>query len=152
LQKQWRFTHTFNFETHPNFSVQFAISQWSQDGRFLAFGTDGYGAFGSTTGIAPVLPVPNPAATCLGGFPWNPAKKYALGTLINPFSNLEGAGVNRGAFQAVAITTGISASGKQPVWPTVVGQKVVDGGVTWQYLGPGNCRGEVLIVDMSPLQ
>ena len=148
-QRQWRFTHAFAFGTDDLFDVKFMISQESQDGRFLAWSTDWAGGFGSTTGSPPVLPVPNPSILCLGGFVWNANAPYTVGTLIHPVTNLNGAGALLHVYQAVAITTGISG-GTKPNWSsTVVGGQIQDGGVTWQDLGPSNCRGDVVIVELK---
>ncbi len=147
-QTQWRFTHTWNYQTNPNFNIWFAIGQGSQDGRFYAFSTDWYGNFGSTTGSAPSLPVANSSVLCLGGFAWQASTNYALGAVINPVPSLNGGGSPNHVYQAVAVTG--ASGGTEPVWPdsTTNGQ-VTDGGVTWQNLGTGNCRGEVVVVQTS---
>jgi hypothetical protein len=148
-QTQWRFGHTFNFQANVNFNIWFNIGQWSLDGLYFAYGTDWYGQFGSTTGVAPVLPIPNASVLCLGGFPWQASHTYTLGSVINPVANLSGGGSPYDVFQAIAVT-GPSGS-TAPAWGTAsIGSNLTDNGIIWQNVGVGNCRGDVVIVKMTP--
>jgi hypothetical protein len=147
-QKQFRFTHFYNSQTSPIFSVQYASGQLSQDGYYYAFSTDWGNTWGSTTGSAPTLPISNPSVTCLGGYPWQASFAYTLGVVINPVNGISGASPYD-AYQAIAVTG--SSGATAPNWSsTIVGGTITDGGITWQDLGNGNCRGEVVIVELSP--
>ena len=151
----WRFTHTFATESNPGFSAQFSISQFSQDGKFLAFTTDWAGQFGATTGIAPTvangqLAVNPPAGvtfTCLGAPGWTPGAVYATGALLGPATGFSGTGTIYHVYQA---TVGGTAGTATPNWSTssAVGTTVPDGGVTWNDRGPGNCRFDVVIAKL----
>lgn len=55
---------------------------------------------------------------------WTASRTYALGDFVRPITN------NGFCYQASAISTGIAA-GTEPVWPTTIGNSIVDGGVTW---------------------
>jgi hypothetical protein len=148
--KIYRFTHTFATQSNRNFSVWYAIGQSSQDGQFYAWGSDWGAGFGSTTGLPPVLPITNLTVTCLGGYLWQSNTKYVLGAVINPVPSLNGGGSPYDVYQAVAITTGISGT-TIPNWAsTKPGNQLVDNGVTWQDVAPGNCRGDVVIVRLTP--
>lgn len=148
-QKQWRFSHCFNTGTNSAFDAQFCLSEMAQDGRFLAFTSDWNSLLGSTTGSAPVLPISNPAVICLGGYQWTASTPYTLETLIHPVGGTTGSGAVFHVYQAVSITTGTSGS-STPNWAsTALGGQIVDGGVTWQDLGPGNCRSDVMIVELK---
>jgi hypothetical protein len=147
LGTQWRFGHTASFQTNQNFNLWFNIGQESQDGRFYAFGTENLGQFGSTTGSAPTLPISNPSVLCLGGFPWLASTVYTAGTVITPIASLNGGGEPYHTYQA--LTTGTSGSGV-PAWSTTTtGGTIVDNGVTWEDLGVGNCRGDVVIMELG---
>jgi parallel beta-helix repeat protein len=147
----WRFGHTFATGSNPNFDVQFVISQTSQDGKFIAFTTDWDGQLGSTTGIAPSvangqLAVNPPAGvtyTCLGAPVWLSGATYTTGALVGPVGATNGTGAVFDVFQA--ITGGVSGS-LIPGWgSTLPGQTLTDGTITWQDLGPGNCRSDVVV-------
>lgn len=55
---------------------------------------------------------------------WAPGETQAVGDLCVPTT------LNGYLYRATAITTGVTGS-TQPSWPTVVGNTVTDGGVTW---------------------
>jgi hypothetical protein len=150
-QKQWRFGHTFATQSNSVFDIWFQIGQESQDGRFYAVGTDWGGRFGSTTGLSPTLPVNNPSVVCLGGYLWQANHTYTVGTVIEPVASLNGGGTPFHAFQAISVS-GATGSGT-PTWSgSTIGHQIVDGGVTWQDLGPGDCRGEVVIYELGKAQ
>ena len=81
---------------------------------------DGYGPFNIASGKDPV---------------WQASHLYFRGNHVRPTS-----GVPILDFAAVAPTpffpTGGTSAGSEPVWPTTIGQKVIDGGVTWQAVPP----------------
>jgi hypothetical protein len=141
-QQEWRFTHNFNTGGSPNFDTQFAISQLSTDGRWLAFSSDWNCTLGSITG----------AATSLCGPPWAPNVAYGLGQTINPFSNDGGSGANYGVWQ---ISTPGTSAGSAPAWVVCTssnaGTVITDAnGVGYTCLGAGNGKGEVFIVQLAP--
>jgi hypothetical protein len=141
-QIQYRFAHCFNTGGNIFFDVQFCISQWSGDGQFLAFTSDGNCAFGGTDGST------NPPC----GPPWAPSTPYPLNAYINPFSSTGGSGTNYGVFQ---ITTPGTSSTTKPTWSTcsgTVGCVVTDAnGVQYTYVGANKSRGDVLIVQLVPV-
>lgn len=57
---------------------------------------------------------------------WAAASPYAVGAYVIPTA----AHLTGSYYKCTAITTGISG-GTEPVWPTLLGNTVVDGGVTW---------------------
>ena len=123
-----QFTHTFATGTHLQFNTQFQISEWSQDGNWLFFGTDYACQLGSTTGAAPNVwtsgthvgflaigysatpPLPS-TLTSLCGVPWIPASTYKVGNTIDPIENTNSAGGVDHIFQAIAsCVAGVCAS------------------------------------------
>ena len=141
-QTQYRFTHSWNTGGNSDFNIQFTISQWSSDGQFLAFGTDGNCQFGGTDGST------NPPC----GPPWAPGQTYALNAYINPFSSTTGSGTNDGVWQiAIAGTSAATA----PNWSScsfVPGCSVTDtNGVKYTYIGANKSVGAVLIVQLVPV-
>jgi hypothetical protein len=136
----WRFTHEFNTGGNSFFDVQFAISQMSTDGLFLAFTSDWNCTLGSVSG--------GPTSLC--GAPWVGGTVYSVGQNINPFSSTGGAGTNYGVYQ---VTTGGTAAATRPSWFSctagTAGNTVTDAnGVVYTCQGPGNGRGDVFIVKL----
>lgn len=123
-----QFTHAFNTNTNLSFNTQFTISEWSQDGNWLFFGTDYACQLGSTTGAAPAVwssgthvgflavsyvatsPLPS-TLTSLCGVPWLPASAYVTGNTIDPIENTAIGGVDD-VFQV--IRGGTSGPANQP--------------------------------------
>jgi hypothetical protein len=139
--KVWRFTHSFNSGGSPDFSVQFAISQLSTDGKFLAFSSDWNCTLGNISG----------GSTSLCGPPWVPGATYTVGQMINPFSSNGGSGTNYGVY---TVTTGGIASATRPAWfvcnSGTAGTTVSDSnGVVYTCQGTGNGKGEVFIVKLA---
>ncbi len=151
----WRFTHTFATGSNRVFSAQWAISQFSQDGKYLAFTTDWNGQLGSTTGVAPTvangqLAVNAPAGvtyTCLGAQVWLPSTAYATGALVGPIGSTSGSGAVYHVYQA---TTGGTSGTAIPGWSTTdpLGTTVSDGGITWNDRGNGDCRSDVVLAKL----
>gem|GEM_PF-742469 len=141
----WRFTHSFNTGANAFFDVQFAISQMSGDGRFLAFSSDWDCTLGNTSGtMSPV--------NC--GAPWVPGAAYAAGQMVNPFSSTGGSGTNYGVYQ---VTTGGTAASTAPAWfvcnSGTAGNTVTDAnGVVYTCLGTSNGKGEVFVVELARQQ
>jgi hypothetical protein len=123
----YQFTHTGCTGTTLSFNIQFCISQWSQDGNWLFWGSDWGCGLGSTTGSAPtvwasgtyvgkiILPyvaTPPQSTTLfsLCGYPWMAGYSYSAGALINPIENPNGSSGVDDVYQAVAVT---GASGPQ---------------------------------------
>ena len=139
----WRFTHNFNTGGNSFFDTQFAISQLSNDGRFLAFSSDWNCTLGTTSGTTSPL-------YC--GPPWVGGTVYANGQMINPFSSTGGSGTNYGVYE---ITAGGTASATKPAWfvcnSGTAGNTVTDSnGVIYTCLGTSNGKGEVFIVQLAP--
>lgn len=147
-QKQYRFAHLWDFQTNINFNIQFAICELSQDGKFLFCGTDWQGGFGSTTGLAPTLPIPEPNVLCAGGFPVNPSTAYSLGTLLTPIANLNGSGTIYDTYQVTV--AGTSHTTTAPTYSSngAVGTVVLDGTMQLTDIGRGTCRGEVVVFEL----
>ncbi len=138
----WRFTHEFNSGGNSFFDVQFAISQESTDGKFLAFTSDWNCTLGNTAG----------GSTSLCGAPWVGGAVYSTGQYVNPFSATGGAGTNYGVYE---VTTGGTSSATQPSWLVcnsgTSGNSVTDSnGVVYTCQGSGNGRGDVFIVRLAP--
>lgn len=136
----WRFTHTFATGGNAFFDTQFAISQLSQDGKFLAFSSDWNCTLGSTAGTADSL--------C--GPPWVAGTNYAAGQMINPFGATTGSGTNYGVYE---VTTGGVASSTRPAWfvcnSSTAGNTVTDSnGVVYTCRGSNNGKGEVFVVGL----
>jgi hypothetical protein len=123
----YQFTHTGCTGTTLSFNVQFCISQWSQDGNWLFWGSDWGCGLGSTTGSAPTVwtsgtyvgkiivpyvatPPQSTTLFSLCGYPWMAGYSYAAGALINPIENPNGSSGVDDVYQAVAVT---GASGPQ---------------------------------------
>jgi len=141
----WRFTHSFNTGGNSFFDVQFAISQMSGDGRFLAFSSDWDCTLGNTSGTTSPL-------YC--GPPWVPGAVYTVGQMINPFSSTGGNGTNYGVYQ---VTTGGTAAVTAPAWfacdSGTAGNTVTDAnGVVYTCLGTSNGKGEVFVVELARAQ
>lgn len=139
--KVWRFTHTFATGGNGFFDTQFAISQLSQDGKFLAFSSDWNCTLGSTAGTAD--------SVC--GPPWVAGTSYAAGQMINPFGATTGSGTNYGVYQ---VSTGGVASSTRPAWfvcnSSTAGNTVTDSnGVVYTCLGSNNGKGEVFVVGLK---
>ena len=94
----WQFTHTFHLGNNTGFSAQFAISQYSQDAKWLFWSGDDGGYFGSNTGVAPAYPCsgtfincfpfqPVPVRPSMSGEVWQPGYAYVVGNTINPIEN-----------------------------------------------------------------
>lgn len=66
---------------------------------------------------------------------WTASHTYAVGNYVAPTSG----NFNNLYFKATSITTGTSG-GTEPTWPTVLGQSVIDSGVTWTCYG---CLGSI---------
>jgi hypothetical protein len=114
----WQFTHTWNLGNNLVFNIQFQISQVSQDGNFMFFGSDTNCQNGSTTGLAPVLYpgtgsyyqdwmiTPNPTGmTSLCGAPWQSSTAYTAGQLIDPIETASVGGGVDDVFQALTSGT-----------------------------------------------
>jgi len=142
--KVWRFTHSFATGGSPDFSAQFAISQLSTDGNFLAFTSDWNCTLGNLSGQTSPL-------YC--GAPWVGGTNYVTGTMINPFSSTGGSGKNFGVWQVQA--PGGVGSTTQPNWVVCSAANkdaiVTDPSniFTYKCLGSGNGKGEVFIVKLN---
>jgi prepilin-type N-terminal cleavage/methylation domain-containing protein len=86
----------------------------------------------------------------LSSYFWQASSSYSIGDAIAPTSG-------RGAFiyQVVSISASPPNSGmSEPTWPTVEGQTVTDGNLTWKCLassdGCSSAKRERLIVRLSP--
>jgi hypothetical protein len=141
-QTQYRFTHAWNTGGNSDFNIQFAISQLSGDGQFLAFGSDGNCQFGGLNGTT------NPPC----GPPWAPKTAYTTNGYINPFSTTNGTGTNFGVWQ---ITVPGTSAATAPIWSScnsVPGCFVADAnGVQYTYVGANESAGAVLIVQLVPV-
>jgi hypothetical protein len=142
----WRFTHSFNTGGNPFFDTQFAISQLSNDGHFLAFSSDWNCTLGTITGG------PSSGSSWFCGPPWVGGTTYTAGQMINPFSSTGGSGTNYGVFE---VTVGGTSAATPPTWfvcnSGTAGNMVTDAnGVQYTCLGSGNGKGEVFIVQLAP--
>lgn len=120
----WQFTHSFNTSTSTNFSTQFGISEYSQDGNWLFWTSDWGCTLGSKTGSGPVVwssgsyyqmlqvtwadPFTHASGTptSLCGWQWYGSTSYVAGNTINPIEGLVGTNQIDDVFQA--LTTGTS--------------------------------------------
>jgi hypothetical protein len=156
----WRGPHLFNTQTNDLFGARFAISQYSQTGKFVAFTSDWNNTLGSTDGTTPTLGT-SPAgsvatgATCYGGWTWQQDHAYAQGTLIRPSTDLGGGGTLYPVFQAVVAGTSQASSNTIGVIPGLfgghnVGDTFTDGGVTWmEVAADDNCASDVFVAEVS---
>jgi hypothetical protein len=138
----WRFTHEFNTGGNVFFDVQFAISQESADGKYLAFTSDWNCTLGNTAG----------GSASLCGAPWVVGTVYTTGQFVNPFSSNGGSGTNYGVYE---VTTGGTSAATHPAWfacnTGTAGNTVTDSnGVVYTCQGVGNGRGDVFIVRLAP--
>lgn len=144
--KVWRFTHTFNSGGSSFFDTQFAISQLSQDGKFLAFSSDWNCSMGNINGST---------TNTFCGAPWVAGATYTLNQLVNPFQNTGGSGTNYGVYKITNIgTQGGVASLTKPSWfvcnSSSAGSTVTDlNGVVYTCQGSGNGKGEVFVVGLK---
>ncbi|MGA9391484.1 MAG: hypothetical protein WBV69_13675 [Candidatus Sulfotelmatobacter sp.] len=139
-QTQWRFTHEFNTGGSSFFDVQFAISQLSNDGRYVAFTSDWNCTLGTTSG----------GTTSVCGPPWVGGTAYSVGQYVNPFSSTGGSGTNYGVYE---ITTGGTSAAAHPAWfvcnSSTAGNTVTDtNGVVYSCVGQSNQRGDVFVVQL----
>jgi hypothetical protein len=110
----WQFTHTFATGTSIFFSIQFQISEYSQDANWLFWSSDWNCQNGSATGTVPILypgsgtyndmlvvaAVPsNPTSVC--GLPWAANTTYVVGNMTNPIEGTSGSGAVDDVFQAI---------------------------------------------------
>jgi hypothetical protein len=114
----WQFTHSFDTGTSNTFSIQFQISQYSQDGAWLFWGSDWNCGNGSETGAPPapwtsgtyyqkLAITASPASPSnLCGLPWEPATTYVTGNMINPIEGTGGSGQVDDVFQAIYVSSG----------------------------------------------
>ncbi|MFZ0321940.1 MAG: hypothetical protein WAL56_22635 [Candidatus Sulfotelmatobacter sp.] len=142
----WRFTHSFNTGGNPFFDTQFAISQLSNDGHFLAFSSDWNCTLGTITGG------PSSGSSWFCGPPWVGGTEYTAGQMINPFGSTGGSGTNYGVF---AVTVGGTSAATAPAWfvcsSGTAGSTITDAnGVQYTCLGAGNGKGEVFVVQLTP--
>ena len=149
-KRAWRLSHTFHSQSNRDFDTRFAVSSVSQDGRFFAWSSDwtdpnGTGTLGSTSG----------QASCRGGYPWRTKQYYPAGAYVAPNGGMKGIDNLYGVFQAQNSGTSgrpsvYASSDGQPPWSGVqAGSTLVDNGIAWKKLGPGNCRGDVFIANIS---
>jgi hypothetical protein len=144
----WRFTHQMNTMTNTFFDVQFAISQLSTDGNYLAFTSDMNCTLGDTNG--------NATNNC--GLPWQSGVSYATNQTINPVGSLNGSGSIYDVFKITTPgTSGTTFSGYATptlAWAACTGTPgctVTDNnGVVYTDVGPGSAKGEVFIVQLVP--
>ncbi len=127
----WQFSNDINTHTSITFSTQFSVSEVSQDGNWIFWGTDWNCTLGSSTGSAPtiwssgthigflaVTAVPaNPSSLC--GNVWTPAHTYVVGNMINPIEGTGGSSAVDDVFQAIFVSgasgPASSLSGHQPI-------------------------------------
>jgi hypothetical protein len=141
----YRFTHEWASGANTFFDAQFAISQLSVDGKFLAFTTDFWNqstqtcSFGDTSG--------NSTSVC--GTPWVKGTVYASGAMINPFSSTGGSGTNYGVWQVTTPGTAATA----PAWTVcnagTAGNALSASGVTYTCIGTSTARSDVIIVALA---
>lgn len=117
------------------FNGQFAISDFSQDGKILAVSTDWACQFGQTDG-----------GTGLCGFPWSPSFAYTGSSLIEPTSTATFVTTNPGNF--VYKASGVCTSGTTQPKPfnQTVGGTTTDGTCTWTNQGAGKQRVDVVLI------
>ena len=156
----WRGPHLFNTQTSDLFNSRFAISQYSQTGKFVAFTSDWNNTLGTTDGSTPTLGT-SPAGSiassvnCYGGWNWQQNQPYAQGTLIRPSTDLTGGGTLYPVFQAVVAGTSQATSDPIGLIPTLfgghsLGDTVNDGTVTWMEVSTdANCASDVFIAEVS---
>lgn len=116
----YQFTNWFNSGTNLDFSIQYGVSQYSQDGNWLFWSSDWNCTLGSTNNVTPSLwtsgshyqmlsvsAVPtNPSSIC--GPTWASSNPYIMGNMINPIENATSNGGADDVFQA--LTNGTSGS------------------------------------------
>ena len=144
----WRFTHNFNSGGNIDFDIQFSISQMSNDGKYLAFGSDWWNPATQTCTLGSVTGT----SSSLCGVPWVAGTAYAVGNMVNPFSSTGGAGTNYGVYE---ITTAGTAAASAPSWfvcnSGTIGNTITDSnGVVYTCQGTSTAKGEVFIVELSP--
>ena len=142
----WRFTHSFNTGGNPFFDTQFAISQLSNDGGWLAFSSDWNCTLGTITGG------PSSGSGWFCGPPWVSGTTYTVGQMINPFGSTGGSGTNYGVY---TVTVAGTSAATPPTWfvcnSGTAGNTVTDAnGVQYTCQGTGNGRGDVFIVQLAP--
>lgn len=73
---------------------------------------------------------------------WSPAATFSEGQLVLPSANANG-------FYFVCSADGVTGT-TEPIWPSVIGETVVDGTVTWtcaSTIAPALLTGDVVVVD-----
>jgi PKD repeat protein len=127
--------HTFNSGYSGRFSIQYAISEWTQMGDFAAWSSDWLETLGDENG--------NP--TCPGGTlrfnNWTASTSLAAGVLIAPHAG------NSASLLFKVTATGTTGT-THPTWTQTIGATVSDG--TVQYVNAGSaCRGDMFITDLT---
>jgi hypothetical protein len=111
-----QYTKLFNTGTSLFFSVQYAISEVSQDRRFIFWSSDNGCATGSSTGVLPsvwtsgtyyqmLLKPITPMPTSICGYNWLNGTAYTTGALIDPLENTTSSGGVDDVFQALSSGT-----------------------------------------------
>jgi PKD repeat protein len=127
--------HTFNSGYSGRFSIQYAISEWTQMGDFAAWSSDWLETLGDENGNA----------TCPGGTlrfnNWTASTRLAVGVLIFPQAG------NPASLLFRVTTTGTTGT-TRPTWTQTIGAPVSDGTVQYVNAGSG-CRGDMFITDLT---
>ncbi|MFZ0318355.1 MAG: PKD domain-containing protein [Candidatus Sulfotelmatobacter sp.] len=128
--------HTFNSGYSGRFSVQFAITEWTQTGDFAGLSSDWLETLGDENGNS----------TCPGGTlrfdNWKRETPLAMGTLIAPQAG------NAALFLFKVTVSGTTGT-THPTWTQTIGGSVSGDG-TVQYVNAGSgCRGDVFFTDLT---
>ncbi|HET9409411.1 MAG TPA: hypothetical protein VFO39_19370 [Candidatus Sulfotelmatobacter sp.] len=115
---------TFNSSYHSSFNVNNDIAIWSQDGQFVAVGSDWFNTLRNATGTS---------SSCIPNGPkWQASRARALNYILTP-----GTTNNPNRYSFKAMVAGSSGT-TEPTWSTSCGsygQTCGDGTVTWTNIG-----------------
>ena len=113
---------TFNSSYNASFNVNNDIAIWSQDGKFVAVGSDWFNTLRNAAGTS---------SSCIPRGPkWQASRTRALNYILTPAATN-----NPGQYSFKATVAGTSSGTTEPTWSASCGTSCSDGTITWTNIG-----------------